>query len=333
MPVKFRRNYRLLTNTNNSDIGSASSFGSPQYFNRAQSVSYSKTGSVEIAPPFTVEFNVVRQNLASVNTAQFTVYNLGETTRNFLRKDEWQTDVYRPIEFWGGYGTGLPPTIEAITSPNISLQPNQILPLLFKGNVTTAYSYRQGVDFLTKFECQDGGFMLMNNDVTVSYGPGTPIRQIIGYLIDSMKPTISLGAIGGFNGVLQGWFKEAGNPKDILEKLVAGRFYIDGEKAYCFENSEYLGLSTVPLLNDNSGILGVPVLSRQYVSVELLFEPNLVVNQRIQLASTVTGDLNGLYTIKGLTHKGMISQSVCGSATTSLILQRGTSADIPVAAA
>lgn len=310
MPIKYRRNYRLLVDTLNASIvGPRVPTNNP----------LDSVNSLEITPPITLEFNIVRQNLASVNEAQFTLYNLNVGKRTLIRKDIWQTDVYRPVELWAGYGDALPAAIEQINNPNLSNLSRQNFPRIFRGNVTRAYSYRNGVDFLTKLECQDAGWAGVNADFNSTYAAGTPIFQIIEDLIASM-PTIRIGAIGSFPGTLARSMAIAGNPKDILVQLTRGNFWIDNERAFCLGPNEYLAATTVPVLDDSHGIIGVPQKQTTLVTMDLLFEPGLFVNQKVELRTRTVPYYNGLYVVKGITHKGIISESVCGSAITSLIL-------------
>lgn len=312
MPLKFRRNFKLLVDTQNASLNAA--VGASNLGSTLQQIS-----SLEITPPFTIEFDVVRQNLASVNTAFITVYNLGLNTRTLIRKDIWETDIYRPIELWAGYGDGQPPVLESINNPNAASDARQTFPRIFQGNVTRAYSYRQGVNFLTRLECQDAGFAAVNADVNFSYAAGTPILQIIEDLINAM-PNVTIGAIGDFPGTLARGISVIGDPKERLLEISGGRFFIDNERGYTLQDNEYLDSGAVPLITDDNGIIGVPQKELTLVKLDLIFEPGISVYQKIQLRTSTVPYYNGFYIVKGVSHKGMISQSVCGAVVTSLIL-------------
>ena len=308
MALKFLRNYRLLVDTNNSSFVGPSLPGSQTSIN-----------SIEITPPFTIDFSVVRQNLASVNTAEITVYNLGLNTRTLIRKDVWHTDIYRPIELWAGYGSGEAPALESIANPNASNAARQLFPRIFRGNVKRAYSFRQGTNFLTKMECYDGGFASMNSDFSASYAAGTPRLKIIEDLINAM-PTINIGAIGSFPGTISRGISLVGNPQDRLQEFTGGKFFIDNERGYCLNNDEYLSNPAVPVITDDNGIIGIPTKDTTLVRMEMLFEPGIMIEQKIELRTRTVPYYNGFYIVKGITHRGMISPAVCGNVTTSLIL-------------
>lgn len=315
MPLKFKRNYKLLVDTVNANLnGVLAVVGGVDLRSDLDKIS-----SLQIEPPFTVEFDVTRADLATASTASITIYNLGLNTRTLIRKDYWATDEYRPVELWAGYGDGQVTGLQAIVNPNSSNIPVEPFPKIFQGNVTRAYSYRQGVNFLTKLECQDAGFAIVNGDFNRTYGPGTPYKQIIFDAINAL-PHITLGAVGDFPGVTPREITYCKNPTDLLEELTGGNFFVDGEKGYALNPNEYLLNATVPVISDANGLLGVPIKEKSRVHLQMLFEPGIIVGQKIQLITSTVPYYNGLYTVKGLSHRGIISPAVCGSVTTGLIL-------------
>lgn len=332
MPLKFKRSYRLLVDTVDTSLKDAVK---PILTGKAsrgfQAASFlSNPKAIQINPPITIEFVVKRHNIISTNTADITIYNLNLNTRSLIRKDQWETDVYRPVELWAGYADPIGSLLQEIDSPNMNLADRQDYPTIFKGNVTRAYSYRQGVNFLTKLECQDAGFAFVNSDVNLSYGVGVPYVQIIRDLIKAMGPTITVGAIGGFEGVTKRAFSIVGDPKEQLAYLTGGHFYIDSEQAYCFQENEYNGHRTVTKISDANGLLGVPVKANGYVSLDMLFEPGLVIAQLVALETTTVPYYNSNYIVQSITHKGMISETTCGSVITSVVLGEAKDNYIPI---
>lgn len=300
MTLKFDPNYRLYVDTVNSTLDTQTQRGQAK--------------SVIIAPPITLEFEVVRNTLASVNQANITVYNLSLEKRTLIRKDIVQTKDYRPVELWAGYGSDagfdLGGLVEGVTQ----------LPRIFRGNVTRAYSYRSGVNFLTKLVCQDAGYAAVNAIFNQNYKAGTPYRQVIMDMVLAL-PTIKLGAIGNFQGTLERANTYVGDPRKLLNSITGGYFYVDGERGYALTNNEYLKGKT-PRLDDTSGILGVPVKDNAYVTVEMLFEPTIYPSQTVTLQTGTVPYYNGLYKVVGITHKGTISPAVSGVRTTTLILSK-----------
>ena len=176
MGQKYNRSYKLYVDTLNTTLIGPLEVGASK--------------SVLIQPPFTIDFNVTRNNLSSVNNAEITVYNLSSANRTLIHKDAWQTNYYRPIELWAGYDNQvLNPTLAATMSPGqilASATQRQLFPRIFRGNVTRAYSYRTGVDFLTKMICQDAGFAASNSIFGKPFKKGTTKGSAIEALINSM---------------------------------------------------------------------------------------------------------------------------------------------------
>lgn len=316
---KFGRNFKLLVQVDQLD-SLATTGTSAQY--------------IRIEPPFTIEFDITRKILGSANVGQIRIYNLSAANRNLLRYDFSNISDVRTVSLAAGYG--------------------QNLPVIFTGNITQAWSVREGVNFITTIEVFDGGTAFLNGNVPDGGGTfpaGTAMltiyKTLIGYL-----PGVSLGAIAP-------WFTQdalgnlitisraksySGSVTDILTEISGKAFFIDNGRAYVLRNNDVLE-GQVALVNADSGLLGTPLREQQIVTFDMVFEPGLIVAQQLQLqsltapqlnsfgapfnpatgASTET-NVNGLYRVTGIKHRGMISESVCGDAVTSVELFFGSEA-------
>jgi len=105
------------------------------------SVQVSDTEFVSIASPITLQLNVIRNTLASANTGTFRIYNLKPETRNRIFHDRNSTTVLRKIKVQAGYEDESP------------------LPTIFLGDIQTAYSSRQGADWVTEIQAFDSGLL------------------------------------------------------------------------------------------------------------------------------------------------------------------------------
>lgn len=314
MPLKFKRNYRLLLNTINQTLDTFKHYDVPAGFSI-------QNKSIQINPPFTIDLDVTRTKEAMVNTALITVYNLNEQTRTLIRKDGFDFE-YRPIELWAGYSDGVPSPEELLAGPNANTQSQQIFPRIFRGNITRAYSYRQGPNFITKFECLDGGVNYAGKSFEASYDAGTPYSEIIEDMINAM-PFCRIGAIDDFPGVLVKGETFSGSAEDELGKLLTqfgGYFFKDGERVSALLPGNFVSYGEERVLSNANGIIGVPIKAANYVEVEMLFEPNVTVGQRIKLVTSKAKYYNGSYFVCGISHKGTISPTVCGTLTTKLTL-------------
>lgn len=317
---KFKRDYRLLVETLYTD----KVFNT---FHQAGSTAAVEEDlvpkSVEINPPFTVQFEITRSNLFSTNEAHFSVTNLGLKSRKLLHKDLNEVFDYRAVEFWAGYNEGTTPAliaaVQSVTQKNVAKQ-HKPIPRIFRGDVKRAYSYRQGTEFITKIEASDGGFGSVHGNFDKTYNEGTSYTQVISDLIQSI-PNITIGGIGTFKDKLPRRTTISGNPKDLLQEYTNGKFYIDCERGYALGDNEYLVNEDLDTISDQKGLLGVPIKENQLVKVEMLFEPYVMVGQQIKLKTNTVPYYDGAYKVMSVTHSGLISESVSGNAMTILILQ------------
>lgn len=255
---------------------------------------------VQITLPFTIDFDLIRKTLGSAQVGKVRVYNLSQHVRSQL--------------VWNISNLGQPPltmTLQAGYGTNVNN-----LPVIFQGNISEAFSVREGVNFITELACYDGGFSYANGFTNMEFPKGISRRNLISTLAASL-PNSTLGAIGNYQGFTSRGGSYSGNTCDILTSLTGGGFFIDQGKANALQTNEYiLSPSGTAIVNVNSGLLGTPVLEQNIVRFDMLFEPGLNIGHQIQLISNTAIGLNGLYTIIGVKHRGMISAAVCGSVVT-----------------
>lgn len=257
---------------------------------------------VEIEPPFTLEFDIIRNDLASSNTATFRIYNLSKTTRTKIHKDQFATNLYKGIELRAGY--------------------ENVIPTIFKGNIKLAWSTREGQVSITKIEAYDGGFAFLNGRVDQTFQAGTSNNQVLDAIIKTL-PGVNPGAVGNFPGVLTRGNAISGNSADVASQLSNGSFFVDLEKAYCLNDNECIP-GAIDVINSASGLLGTPVLEETSLKFDIIFEPRLLIGQKVRLESITATNFNTEYRVCSMHHRGMISDSVCGTAITSVGLWYGT---------
>jgi len=277
----------------------------------------------KITLPKTVEFSLTRHNLGSSNNCNIRVTNLGQKERNNIRQD-WSTfSARRIVQLNAGYG-------------------ENNLPLIFSGIIQQAWSYREGVDFITNIDCNDGAFPASLSRISGNEGTfpsGTPIKTVYENLINLLDNT-SLGLIGNSfiydnNGNLQVLKKSKSFSGNVMQNLIniSGQsFFIDNGIAYVLTNNEWLKVQgQAPIISVDSGLLNTPLLETQTVTFDMIFEPSLKVGQLIQLQSELspqlsnavlnnskTGPSDNYYKITSLRHKALISPAICGDAITNV---------------
>ncbi len=245
--------------------------------------------------PFTIEFDITRNTLTSANVCQVRVYNLSELNRNQIRFNASDYGLFRQISLRAGYGTNLAE--------------------IFSGNISAAWSVREGVNFITQLECYDGGFAFANARTDTQFPSGIPQKTVIGTLAGSL-PHVELGVIGDYPGVTTRGNSYSGPTTAILGDLTGGGFFIDNGKANALGTNEYLPSTDITIVNAKTGLLGTPILEQTIVRLDMLFEPSLTAGSLVQVESLTERNFNGLYKITGVKHRGMISEAVAGSVIT-----------------
>lgn len=268
---KFGRNYRLV-------------------------VQGSDNQEINIALPFTLEFDITRHTLASANVAQIRIYNLSKINRSLIAYNAFNVKQLRTVKLYAGYGDSLA--------------------LIFNGNITQAWSIREGVNYITQIECYDGGYASVNSDLNITFPAGTPLKVALTQIMTNL-PGVDFGAVGNFDGIFAQAKTFSGNAIEILNQLTGNAFFIDNGKAYALKNDEYIQqLAPVVIVNPSTGLLNTPVLEQTVIRFEMLFEPNLNTGNLAFLTSETNPILTGIYKITAVKHRGTISPVVCGNLTT-----------------
>lgn len=267
---------------------------------------------ITVTQPVTIEFDITRNNLTSMNVCQIRLYNLAPERRNQLRFNGFNQGLYKTISLRAGYSTSGGST----TASNVASTLNTSLPAIFTGNISQASSVREGQDFITQIESFDGGFGFVNGDVNVSYPAGTPRQFVIEDLMSKI-PNVTFGAAGIFPDVLMKKETYTGNPCQILYEMTGGAFFIDHERAYALKSSDFAPKASGPIIiNADTGLLNTPMLEQSTITFEMIFEPTLDVGGLIILESLTYPEANGSYILNSVKHRGTISGAVSGNLTT-----------------
>lgn len=267
-----------------------------------------RTQYYTVQPPLTIEFDIVRNTFASANTGRFRIYNLSETIRRNLyhvRYDITEND-YQRVQMFAGYKT------------------SKQLPMVFLGNVFTASTKRAGTDWITDIEAFDGGVGMLTGQISLTRPKGWSTEEILRTLVGVM-PFIKFGAVGDISVSNTRGISMAGNAWDVFKRLVGdGSSFIDMQNAYGLREGEYLVKpGQVELILGPHNIIGTPRRIGAIIEVDLVFEPGAFVGQAVTIESLETV-YNGTYQLRGIRHRGTISEAICGEAITTLSLWVGT---------
>lgn len=259
-------------------------------------------GFVTLGLPFSVQFEVSRQSLASANKATFRIFNLGEQTRNRIYKDKYNLTELRRVTFHAGY--------------------EDFAPLIFTGRVKQASSFRQGTDTITLIEA-DEGYAMINGFTATTLGAGAIAKETIKMLAASLPAIAGAAIVGDFPTATKRGEVLFGNTWQLLQQKSGGLARIDNGQVKVLNDDEVI-TGAIPLISAETGLLNSPQRGDRQLEFELLFEPRITVGQAIALKSVSNPLFDGNYKVMGFAHKGMISPTVGGSCTTSVSLFLGT---------
>lgn len=258
---------------------------------------------ISIEPPFSIDFDILRNTLSSANTAKIRIYNLSAETRNRILKNP-NVGEKRLVILRAGYGINLP--------------------MILSGYITQCFSVREGTNFVTTIESFDAGFAYVNAVYNGSPFPkGTLYKNVILSLIQSLeKYGVGIGQISDFPGTLDRGYSPVNPTVDELRGFIfsnfpKAQFFIDNGLAYALNDSDSVK-GPIEYLDAETGLLGTPVRNENILNFEMLFEPRLIMSQSLYVKSSTASLYSGNYKVISLHHKGTISPVVSGDATTAV---------------
>lgn len=230
-----------------------------------------KTGfAVEIDQNFDVGFTVDKSDKRDPDTAAITIFNLTKNIRQILGSSAETVELYA--------GRYFPP------------------PLIFKGEITDADSHRSDsfADWVTEIEAEDTKSKLRTLIVARTYAAGSSLQQAIRDLAVAVDIQPDLQFV---DMALPTQMSFLGPPRDSIKKL-CDRFgfryqVIDGRLLVRLADVP-VSLTEVPIVSAQTGLIGVPTVSRENKIVRVNFScmltPELLPGGLCQL---VTGAMEG----------------------------------------
>lgn len=252
-----------------------------------------------VEPPFTIRFTIIRNVQAALNTLEISIFNLGINTRQKVFEDFFSRVDYRRIILEAGYTE---------------------LTTIFRGNIWSAFTEREGSDILTKITALDGGFDTQTTLTSETLNVGT-VKEAIDSLI-AQFPNLTRGPVGKADGSLLRPVVLAGNTFELLKlygQSIGFIVYVDLEEINLLKNDEVVR-AQVALINSDSGLLATPQRQTTFLNITMLFEPQIVMSQIIQIESIIQNEFDGQYKVIGVRHQGTISEAIGGDCVTSLDL-------------
>lgn len=184
--------------------------------------------------------------------------------------------------------------------------------LLFAGNVTFAFSRREGTDWQTKMQIGDGQRAYSHAFLSRSYGKPVSARQVLTDAATSMglklppeieqSPELAQALATGIN--------THGPARDILTRLLAQYGYgwsVQNGRLLILADGQVASGSAV-LINQQTGMIGSPQHGVPHrpgepadLTTETLLYPEIVPGNQILLESLA---IDGLFKVNDVSHKG-----------------------------
>lgn len=256
-------------------------------------------GKIIIEDPISIRFAVNRTLFADVNAMDIDIYNLAPETYNKLFFDYFNVNR-RTVVLEAGYE-------------------GMELSVIFIGDVWSCFTSRQGSDVITRMHAIVGLKSLgLQTDATLE---NISRNQILTHAAHDMALDIKI--YSGEDIKFTRPVTLQGNSFAIIQKYSDGMAFIDNNQINVLDTYEAIK-GDVVLINDESGLLGVPEHEDALLRVRIIFEPRIIIGQIIEIKSRIAPMFNGQYKVYGIKHEGTISKSVAGEAITTLEMLVGS---------
>lgn len=258
--------------------------------------------TITVEYPFTLRMNITNSvNLGQVSSASIQLLNLSKEIQASLWKDNFNQTKYVTMWIYAGYQSAQ-------------------LPLLYIGDVLECYSYREegGVDWITDIKASDGSYLLQYGVANYTFTKGTEVRTLLEKLLED-NPAYKLGYISGnIPKTLKNDRTYIGKTMDLIGKEFGGyEIFIDKRELSILDEHDVIP-SDIQVISPDSGLLGSPRRSGEFLECTMIFEPGLKIGQAVEVRSYTLPFLNNIYKITGLTHNGVISPVESGKLTTTV---------------
>lgn len=255
--------------------------------------------AIVISNPLTIRFSVNRTLFADINAMDIDIYNLAPRTYNQLFYDYFNVNR-RTVILEAGYD-------------------GMEMSAIFIGDVWSCYTSRDGSDIITHMHAIVGLKSLsVQTDATLA---NVSRNQVLRYIASDMAMTINI--YSGDDEKFTRPVSLSGNSFGQIQKYTNGSAYIDNNEINVLTTFDAIE-GDVVLINDQSGLLGVPEHEDALLRVKMIFEPRIVIGQIIEVQSRISPMFNGQYKVYGIKHEGTISDTVAGTATTTLEMLVGS---------
>lgn len=229
-----------------------------QWLRRAQVV-VGKNGQGLSIDQLKITFEITKTIQHTPNSAIIKIYNLSPSHSNLIH------DEYKDIILNAGYANNLR--------------------IIFSGNITHVFRYRDKTDWITEIEAADGDYDYRNSTLNESLAAGTNRSHIIARAAASFKGGTTLGYVGideytNMRGVVL-----SGDTRKVLHNLArdAGANWSIQDGQLTIVKTQGTLPNTAIVVNSDSGMLGAPEINDKGIAVKTLLNPQMAVNGVVHL--------------------------------------------------
>lgn len=288
--LKWQRNYKIIF-----EIGEKK--GLREYIPQE---------TITVAYPHTLRLNISNGiNFSDASKGSFQILNLSQDVQAKLWKDSFNITKYVTMWLYAGYGSEMP--------------------LIYVGDILECYSYREGgsVDWITELKSSDEAYLMQYGVANTGFIAGTKFNNILEALLKN-NSTYKLGYITAQIPPLKRDRTFIGQTLDILGREYGGyEIFVDKGELNILDEHDVVP-SDISVITAESGLLGSPRRSEQYLNCTMLFEPRIKLAQAVKLVSDSIPWVNNIYKVVAISHQGVISPVESGKLTTTLQLYLGT---------
>lgn len=257
--------------------------------------------SIVIKNPLTMRFNVQRMPMMGDCCATIDIYNLQPKTREKLFLDYFDFNNIQKVTLEAGYENGK-------------------FDLIYKGRIVTCRTRQEHTETITTIEAQSGMFVL-DSYISSSMKEGQYTSEIANDVLSKTteleKSFIQPEAIQIPRPVAL-----IGNEMSVLQTYTKGKVFIDNEKVISIDENTCID-GDIRVIDDETGLLGVPEREQVTLKVRCIFEPRIKVGQGLEIASKITPEFDGQYKVWGVSHSGSMGMAASGQCVTTIQLYTG----------
>ena len=261
---------------------------------------------ITIQPEIRIAFDVTKSVKGSLNNGTIQIYNLSQTNRNLIVKDEDIAEEDKEKKAKDNENNKTEDGTRTLPTDYMQFELKagySKIETIFKGAISKASSKKQGAEFVTTIEAYDGLYD-MQNSYTSKVVKGKISEQVI-----KDMPTIKKGKITEQNPLLRPRVLVGNSFKILEENLTLNEtYYVDDGVIHIIKEKEVTS-GYIPLVNSETGLLNTPEKLQKEVKFETMMNPLLRIGGLMQLESLYDKRFNGIYKINTIHYTGDYSGS------------------------